>query len=220
MHYPKGFGIQSVISHGPSDGVLKPGDEFVAVGGRPANTPAKLQAVLAAERPGRTVPVVVNRQTSPTSRNAVPTTVDVTLGKPSGNRKGALLGVRVVSGCLAPFTVDLGLGNQIGGPSAGMMFALGIIDKVGLLGNLTGGRFVAGTGTIDPNGKVGPIGGISLKMIAARRKGATVFLAPAANCADVRKDTPGGLQVIKVATLHQAVDDLHALQSGKSVPGC
>ena len=113
----------------------------------------------------------------------------------------------------------LGLANQIGGPSAGLMFALGIIDKIGTE-DLTGGKFIAGTGTIDEKGKVGPIGGIQLKMIAAHNKGATVFLAPAGNCGDVRKATPSGLQVVKVSTLHEAVQDLLDIQKGVSVPGC
>jgi PDZ domain-containing protein len=80
--------------------------------------------------------------------------------------------------------------------------------------------FIAGTGTIDPTGKVGPIGGIALKMIAARRKGATVFLAPAGNCSDVKGATPKGLDVVKVSALHDAVQDLLALQAGKAVPHC
>ena len=109
--------------------------------------------------------------------------------------------------------------NQIGGPSAGLMFALGIIDKVGPE-DLTDGRFIAGTGTIDPAGKVGAIGGIALKMIAARDKGASVFLAPADNCGDVTGNVPDGLQVVKVSTLHEAVGDLEKLEKGQSVPGC
>jgi Lon-like protease len=99
------------------------------------------------------------------------------------------------------------------------MFALGIIDKVGPY-DLTKGRFVAGTGTIDAAGKVGAIGGIQLKMIAARDKGASVFLAPASNCSDVRAATPAGLTVVKVNTLHEAVQDLLRIQKGESVPGC
>src|SRR5205823_4952158 len=106
--------------------------------------------------------------------------------------------------------------ENVGGPSAGLMFALAIIDKAGSQ-NLTGGRFVAGTGEISSDGKVSPIGGIALKMIAAKRKGASVFLAPAGNCADVRKATPSGLKVVKVSTLHDAVQDLLALQKGQPV---
>jgi PDZ domain-containing protein len=80
--------------------------------------------------------------------------------------------------------------------------------------------FIAGTGTITATGAVGPIGGIALKMIAARHKGATVFLAPAGNCADVRGATPKGLQVVKVDTLHSALQDLLALQTHQAVPHC
>jgi PDZ domain-containing protein len=143
----------------------------------------------------------------------------VRLTAPPKGGKGARLGITVADGCLAPFEVDLGLGNQIGGPSAGLMFALGIMDKVGKV-DLTKGRFIAGTGTIDTDGAVGPIGGIALKMIAARHKGATVFLAPADNCSDVRGAIPKGLEVIKVDTLHSAVQDLLALQAGGDVPHC
>ena len=125
----------------------------------------------------------------------------------------------IETGCFAPFTVNLGLANEIGGPSAGLMFALGIIDKVGPT-NLTGGKFIAGTGTIDPSGDVGAIGGIALKMIAARAKGASVFLAPAANCPDVRGAIPGGLDVVKVSNLKGALADLADLKQGTSVPHC
>jgi PDZ domain-containing protein len=129
------------------------------------------------------------------------------------------MGVSVESGCVAPFQVDLGLADIIGGPSGGLMFALGIIDKVGTT-DLTKGAQIAGTGTIDPTGKVGVIGGIQLKMIAARRAGATVFLAPAGNCTDVVGNIPRGLNVVKVDTLHNAITDLLNLQDGKSVPHC
>jgi PDZ domain-containing protein len=99
------------------------------------------------------------------------------------------------------------------------MFALGIIDKIGDH-DLTHGRFIAGTGTIDPSGQVGPIGGISLKMIAARRAGATIFLAPASNCSEVKGNVPSGLDVVKVNTLHEAITDLDTLAGGGSVPHC
>jgi PDZ domain-containing protein len=100
-----------------------------------------------------------------------------------------------------------------------MMFALGIIDKL-TKDDLTGGRFIAGTGEIDPQGDVEPIGGIQQKMAGARDAGATVFLAPAGNCADTAGAVPAGLRVVKVATLSQAVSDLEALKAGKPVPSC
>jgi Lon-like protease len=212
LGYPKGFGVIAVTASGPSHGILRPGDELVSVAGRPSDNATRLTQVLESQQPGTKVPVVVSRQGKPAD-------LSVTLGPPPKKGKGARLGVEVADGCLAPFTVDLGLGNQIGGPSAGLMFALGIMDKVGNV-DLTKGLFVAGTGTIDATGRVGPIGGIALKMIAARRKGASVFLAPAGNCSDVRKAIPAGLKVVKVSTLHGAVLDLLSIQRHQSVPGC
>ncbi|WP_375476739.1 PDZ domain-containing protein [uncultured Jatrophihabitans sp.] len=218
LGYPRGFGILSVSAAGASHGILRPGDLFAAVANQPANTEARLRTVLSTQRPGTRVPVEVNRQ-------GTPTTVTVRLGPPSKSRKGASLGVVVTTSCLAPFTIKLGLGNEIGGPSAGLMFALGIIDKIGRdrsgrSYDLTAGQFIAGTGEITAAGAVEPIGGIQLKMIAAKRKGATVFLAPAGNCSDVRGAIPAGLKVVKVSTLTQAVDDLLAIQRKQPVPSC
>jgi Lon-like protease len=212
LHYPKGFGVLKVNADGPSHGVLRPGDFLVSVDGKPAASVDALSKALAAETPGRTVAVVV-------TRNKKPADLQIRLGDPLKGKTGASLGITVADGCLAPFTIDLGLANQIGGPSAGLMFALGIMDKIGTV-DLTKGRFIAGTGTIDASGKVGPIGGIALKMIAAKDKGASVFLAPAGNCSDVRKATPSGLKVVKVSTLDGAVQDLLDIEQGKAVPGC
>ena len=115
-----------------------------------------------------------------------------------------VMGVQVTGQYKFPFTVRFSVGD-IGGPSAGMMFALGIIDKLTQL-DLTGGKFIAGTGEIEASGQVDAIGGIQQKMVGARQAGATVFLAPASNCSDVKGAIPAGLQVVKVATLNQAVD--------------
>jgi PDZ domain-containing protein len=113
---------------------------------------------------------------------------------------------------------------DVGGPSAGLLFSLGIIDKLngdGRGGDLTGGRTIAGTGTIDATGKVGAVGGVSLKTQAARRDGATVFLVPKAECSDAKAELPKGLRLIPVTTLKGAVSALEALESGKgSVPSC
>ncbi|GGX48292.1 S16 family serine protease [Streptomyces chartreusis] len=113
---------------------------------------------------------------------------------------------------------------DVGGPSAGLLFSLGIIDKLdgdGTGGDLTGGRTIAGTGTIDPAGKVGAVGGVSLKTQAASRDGATVFLVPKAECGDAKAELPKGLRLVPVTTLKGAVNALTALQSGKgSVPSC
>ncbi|MFI9046749.1 S16 family serine protease [Streptomyces sp. NPDC053427] len=113
---------------------------------------------------------------------------------------------------------------DVGGPSAGLMFALGITDKLagdGKGGDLTGGRTVAGTGTIDADGKVGAVGGVPLKTQAAHRDGATVFLVPEQECADARAELPKGMRLIPVTTLDGAVKALTALRTkGATVPSC
>ncbi|MBE8469458.1 YlbL family protein [Streptomyces justiciae] len=113
---------------------------------------------------------------------------------------------------------------DVGGPSAGLLFSLGIVDKLngdGNGGDLTGGRVIAGTGTIDADGTVGAVGGVSLKTQAAKRDGATVFLVPKDECGDAKSELPKGLRLIPVTTLKGAVSSLAALESGKgSVPSC
>ncbi|MFI8533085.1 PDZ domain-containing protein [Streptomyces aquilus] len=113
---------------------------------------------------------------------------------------------------------------DVGGPSAGLLFSLGIVDKLhgdGNGGDLTGGRVIAGTGTIDADGTVGAVGGVSLKTQAAKRDGATVFLVPEDECGDAKAELPKGLRLIPVTTLKGAVSSLVALESGKgSVPSC
>jgi len=113
---------------------------------------------------------------------------------------------------------------DVGGPSAGLLFTLGIIDKLdgdGAGGELTGGRTIAGTGTIDADGTVGAVGGVALKTQAAKRDGATVFLVPKAECSDAKAELPKGLRLIPVTSLKGAVDSLTALETGKgSVPAC
>ncbi|MER7998565.1 S16 family serine protease [Streptomyces sp. NPDC095613] len=124
----------------------------------------------------------------------------------------------------SPREVDVKLHlADIGGPSAGLLFALGIVDKIegdGSGGELTGGRSIAGTGTISADGTVGPVGGVSLKTQAAGRDGATVFLVPKAECADARAELPEGMRLIPVETLKGAVSSLRALEKGGEVPAC
>ena len=220
LGYPKAFGVVSVVPDGPSHGILQVGDQLVSVDGAPTASESALLNVLAGIAPGTSVPVVVKRQ----GKTA---TLQVKVGKPpavkgQAAKRGGYLGISPSNTCLAPFSVSIHL-EDIGGPSAGLMFALAIIDKAGP-DDLTKGRFIAGTGEIDPSdpekGEVDPIGGIALKMIAARDEGATVFLAPAGNCSTVRQTSPSGLKVIKVTTVRGAVQDLLKLQKGEPVPSC
>jgi PDZ domain-containing protein len=109
--------------------------------------------------------------------------------------------------------------EDVGGPSAGLLFSLGIVDLLGE--DLTGGEVIAGTGTISPEGEVGSVGGVPLKTQAAHRDGATVFLVPAAECSDAGANAPDGMRLIPVSTLQEAVHALTALRSApEAVPSC
>lgn len=112
--------------------------------------------------------------------------------------------------------------EDIGGPSAGMMYTLGILDKL-TPEKETGGKTISGTGTIEKSHKIGAIGGIKLKMIAAKRDGATWFLAPYDNCDEVVGNVPEGLSVVSVKTIDDAYKALKAIGSGKGtnkLPTC
>jgi Lon-like protease len=192
----------------PAAGVLKAGDVITAVDGHAVTGESGLTSLIQAHPAGTTLTVTI-------VRNGQTQTVQVGTKESGGH---PVMGVEITGQYKFPFTVKISVGD-IGGPSAGMMFALGIIDKLTTL-NLTGGKFIAGTGEITANGQVQAIGGIQQKMVGARDAGATVFLAPASNCSDVDGAVPAGLRIVKVSTLSQAVSDLEALKAGRSVPSC
>lgn len=211
MHYPNKVVVGAVPNGSPSTKTLAVGDSIDTVDGKPVKDVDGLHAILAPIKPGTKVSVSY-------LHNHKPETGTITTTKPQKGG-GAALGISVVFEPVAPFDITISLAN-IGGPSAGLMFALGILEKVGKYGDLTGGKFIAGTGTIDPTGKVGAIGGIPLKMIGAKQAGATIFLVPSANCAEAEGNHPSGLRLVKVSTLSGAVDALRSLQHGGNPPSC
>jgi Lon-like protease len=192
----------------PAYGVLKPGDVITAVDGKPVTSESDLTSLIGAHPAGSTLTLTI-------VRDGKTQTIQVGTKEAAGR---PVMGVQVTEQYQFPFTVKFSVGD-IGGPSAGMMFALGIIDKLTPM-NLTGGKFIAGTGEIEASGQVDPIGGIQQKMVGARNAGATIFLAPATNCSDVKGAIPAGLRVVKVSTLDQAVTYLEDLKSGQPVPSC
>ncbi|VEI15719.1 YlbL family protein [Actinomyces viscosus] len=133
---------------------------------------------------------------------------------PQEGTTGSLLGLSLKISVDSPVEATFGL-SDVGGPSAGMMFALGVVDEI-TPGSLTGGKDISGTGTIDMNGQVGPIGGIQQKMAGARNSGSKFFLAPASNCDEVKGHEPEGMQVFAVSTLHEAVTATEAIASGNT----
>lgn len=124
----------------------------------------------------------------------------------------------------SPKEVDVRLQlADVGGPSAGLMFSLGIVDTIdgdGRGGDLTGGRVIAGTGSIEPDGTVGEVGGVPLKTQAAKRDGATVFVLPEGECSEAKANLPSGLRLLPVTELRDAVTSLRALATGGSAPSC
>ena len=208
IHYSTQVVVVQTEPGFPATGVLKAGDVIAAVDGKPVTGQSSLTGLIYAHPAGSTLTVTIARSGQ---------TMQVQVGtRESGGHP--VMGVVVQEEYKFPFDVKISVGD-IGGPSAGMMFALGIIDKLTSL-DLTGGKFIAGTGEIKASGKVDPIGGIQQKMIGARNAGATVFLTPASNCADTKGAVPAGLRLVKVSTLNQAVTFLEALRSGHPVPAC
>ena len=206
--------VSSVESDSPSYRKLSEKDVITAVRGTPVGDVADLGKVLTATEPGTTVTVAYER-----AGRAGTTQITTARGTDETGATRAVLGVGVTLASTAPYQVKIALDDRIGGPSAGLMFALGILEKLGPE-DLTGGRFIAGTGQIDVSGTVGPIGGIPLKLIAAKARGATIFLVPAGNCAEAMRRPPAGLQLVKVESLSGAVDALKALDAGRPAPVC
>jgi Lon-like protease len=211
LKYPSAVTIAKITDPSTSAGKLKTGDAIDMVDGTPVANVEQFTALLKNTKPGQVVTIDYRRKNEPAG------VTQITLGT-NKDRDYGFLGVSVLDAPWAPFVVDFNLAN-IGGPSAGLMFSLAVVDKL-TTGELAGSMFVAGTGTISVDGKVGQIGGITHKMVAARAAGATVFLVPAKNCYEAASDNPSGLRLVKVETLGQAVDALHAMTAGGQPPSC
>jgi Lon-like protease len=200
--------VVSTVPGYPASKALKAGDAIEAVDGKPVTGQTSLSSMITSHPAGTVLTLTVLRAGKTLT---IPVASKASAGTP-------VVGVTVQEQYKFPFQVSISVGS-IGGPSAGMMFALGIIDKI-TPDNLTGGKFVAGTGEITAAGQVQPIGGIQQKMVGARSAGATIFLTPAGNCSDTVGAVPAGLRLVKVSTLSQAMSDLEAIKAGKSVPSC
>jgi Lon-like protease len=201
--------VVAAVENGyPAEGVLKNNDVIEEVDGKTVTNSTVLTNLITSHPAGTKLQLTV-------LRGGATKQLEITTKQNDGR---PVVGIKVSENYKFPFNIDISVGN-IGGPSAGMMFALGIIDK--LTGdNLTGGKFIAGTGEITDTGQVEPIGGIQQKMVGARDAGATIFLAPGSNCSDVDGAVPAGLRIVKVNTLSQAITYLDDIKDGESVPSC
>ncbi|MBQ1093152.1 PDZ domain-containing protein [Streptomyces sp. B93] len=219
--------VSTVVKDSPAEGVLHAGDVIKAVDGTAVKEPADVAELVTKHEPGEDVVFTVvpaKEQAAAEKENRTATaTEDVTITTTTSDDSGekrAIVGISAGTDHTFPFKIDIKLAD-VGGPSAGLMFALGIYDKL-TPGSLTGGSFVAGTGTIDDDGKVGPIGGVEMKTVGARDKGAEYFLTPADNCASAAKDTPEGLTLVKVKTIDDALGALKDIREGDTadLPKC
>ncbi|MFF0159277.1 PDZ domain-containing protein [Streptomyces sp. NPDC005263] len=219
--------VSTVVKDSPAEGRLHAGDVIKAVDGTAVKEPADVAELVTKHKPGDKVAFTIvpaKEQAAAEKEHRTPTktqkvTITTRTSDDSG-KKRAIVGISAGTDHTFPFSIDIKLAD-VGGPSAGLMFSLGIYDKL-TPGNLTGGKFVAGTGTIDDAGKVGPIGGIEMKTVGARDKGAQYFLTPAENCAAAASDTPKGLTLVKVHTIDDALGALKDIRSGDTadLPKC
>jgi PDZ domain-containing protein len=213
LHYlkiPATVTVASTEKGLPASGKLQRGDVLLAVDGHRLLDSVDLRADIRPLKPGTDVTIQFRRGG---------VTQDVTLKTARSSDDATKSVIGVTPNDKRPFTVKIGL-KGVGGPSAGLMFALGIVDRLEPT-NLTGGKTIAGTGEIEADGTVDPIGGIQQKLAGARRSGATTFLVPAANCSEASAAIPKGLRLVKVTSLAQAIGALNGIRSGDtSQPGC
>ncbi|MFJ1736016.1 PDZ domain-containing protein [Streptomyces sp. NPDC088254] len=219
--------VSTVVKGSPAEGRLHAGDVIKTVDGTDVKAPGDVAKLVTKHKPGEKVVfgiVPAKEQAAAEKENRTPNkaeTVTITTARSDDQgQQRAIVGISAGTDHTFPFTIDIKLAD-VGGPSAGLMFALGIYDKL-TPGSLTGGKFVAGTGTIDDDGKVGPIGGIQMKTVGARAKGAQYFLTPADNCAEAAEDVPDGLTLVKVDTIGDALGALADIRGGDTagLPKC
>ena len=206
---PRTLYVSSVIEGAPSSGILVGGDFISKVNGVSVSSFEELRQKIQ-ESQGQTIKLSVNRDSEAL-------VVEIT---PELNQDAWVIGAMI--GYTYEFPIDLSLQlGDVGGPSGGLIFSLGIIDAL-TPGSIASDGHIAGTGTITADGLVGPIGGIELKMIAAKNAGAQVFLAPRDNCAQIIGNIPDGLEVVSVRDLGEALQVLESFSKAEALPelGC
>jgi PDZ domain-containing protein len=207
---------QEITRKAPVDNIVQPGDRLWDVNGHPINVQEDVRNALKGTKPGQTVKITFQHENEPKK------TVDIKLGKASDfggdDRPEGFLGLAPADRADVNFEINIHL-EDVGGPSAGLIFALAIVDSL-TPGAMEDGRTIAGTGAIDVKGNVKPIGGIPFKLIAAHEDGATTFLVPVDNCAEAKSNAPDGMDLVKVENLAGAVDALKDIDAGRTPPHC
>jgi len=201
----------AVIVGAPASEIFLPRDEFLSVNGVPVTTPSDVVEAVQGSPVGTEFTFEIRRSAENKTLTVISGENPDVPGKP-------YLGISVGELYSAAFDINFTL-SDVGGPSAGLMFATGIVDKL-VPEDVTGGKHVAGTGTITPEGVVGPIGGIRQKLAGARAAGAELFLMPAQHCAEAQGHIPDGLTVTPVTTLTEAIKEMSHWVAGVPVTSC
>lgn len=213
MHYlslPVTTKVAELVPDSPAESALQVGDELVAVDGTTATGPSQLRELIRAHSPGDEIVLSIRRDGQVLDKT-------ITLAEHERD-KVAYLGVSMQAVPGDGIDVEYHL-EDIGGPSAGMIFSLAVVDKLSP-GELTAGKRIAGTGTIDDTGEVGPIGGIAHKIDGARQSGAELFLAPTKNCEEARSADAGSMTIAAVDSLEEAIQSIQAWSQGKEIRTC
>ncbi|MEO3923037.1 PDZ domain-containing protein [Micromonosporaceae bacterium B7E4] len=210
LGYPVEVVVKAVTAGAPSEGILKVGDVITSVDDKPVVVASSLTDLIRARPAGSALKIGYTRDGKPATATIVSAATD---------NNPPRIGVEIEQRQPHPFELKIDLGD-IGGPSAGLMFALGIIDKIRTEKDLTGGKIIAGTGTINDLGEVGPIGGIPQKLVGAKNAGAKYFLVPAGNCEEAVRNAQSGLPMARVGTLDEALSALETISAGGEPPKC
>ncbi|MEU4559722.1 PDZ domain-containing protein [Actinoplanes sp. NPDC023936] len=209
LGYPVLTFVEKITAGGAAEGKLVAGDVITAIDGTRIERPEQITELVRAKPAGTTLTVGYDRDgKAGTAQITTKATADDT----------PRLGIEIDTKQPNPFDIEIDL-EKIGGPSAGLMFSLGIIDKL-KPEDLTGGKIIAGTGTIDDNGNVGPIGGIPQKLVGAEKAGAELFLVPKDNCAEALRNAVPGLPMAEVATVDDALAALATFSTGGTPKPC
>lgn len=202
---PRSLYVASVLEDSPSSKILVAGDIVISAGGKKIAAFEQLREQIQLSQ-GREIEIVVERDGDEKSFLITPVQRDDLW----------VIGAMISYTYSFPVDIKLQLG-EVGGPSGGLMFTLGIIDSL-TEGSLAGDKHISGTGTISASGEVGPIGGIDLKMISAKKSGADLFLVPSGNCQEALGQVPEGLTVISVRDLDQALSAIELVKAGSVLP--
>jgi PDZ domain-containing protein len=201
----KGVRVDSILPGSHANGLLQSGDIIVGLNGTPIRTTDDLIAGIKAQPSLALAHLMVKRGGAQIS-------LDIPLMPPAAPTDTPKLGIQIESAGFdynPPFPVSIATNKISGGPSAGLIFTLTVYNSL-ISQDLTGGRRIAGTGTINLDGSVGPIGGVKQKIFAAEAVGAAYFLCPVDNYADA-VSVAKSIRVVKIVTVQQAIDFLRSL---------